>query len=335
MDLELELQRGKALEQQLRSDPRILSSFKARRVANRNIELEQQLQKREEGTRGRLMERLSPEERTLAQDVDTPLLKQMIAKKLERSLLPEQAKPLSPEGKRQADVRAGLLSPEQAQANKFQVPKFTDETLGQQAEITEQTALANAQAGNFKLANAQRSTARAIRKEQGLIDKDVGKLSEKVEKIGFTGLVDSLESALNIINKQKAIEGFGAGSLKPDIALSTEGKQLRQSIATVRNSILQARGGKAITPLEAKNLLEELGTGKGRTDEQLRIGLQKVIDTFKSKLGNIQSGVKPEALQVFSNRGDDPFARLNALKVENFKEVDLKNISNEELLEGF
>jgi hypothetical protein len=324
-----------ALSPQAGGLSRLVASFRARRQANRNEDLINALAQQKHQQRSRIIGQLPAELRQTAEELPTEFLQSALAKKFESALTPEEVKPLSPEGKRQADVEAGLISPEQAQATQFKVPKFEGESLNQQAKAVEQTASANAEAGNFKLATAQRAEARALRREQGLIDKDVGKLSDKIEKIGFTSLVDSLETAIDIVNQKKGIEGVGVGAFKPDFALSAEGKQLRQAVATVRNSILKARSGGAVTPSEAKRLLEEIGTGKGRTDEQLRNGLRNVVKTFKSKLGNIQSGVRPEALKIFGERGDNPFARLDKLDVSTFEEGNLQNISDEQLLEGF
>lgn len=315
---------------------RLVATFRSRRQANRNLDLQEALKQREEQTRSRIIGQLPTETRGIAEELPTETLRDVLAKRFEQQVAPEGEK-LSKEAVLTRDIKAGRVDPRlvKGQAeSQFQVPTFTDETAGQKAEATEQTALINAQAGNFKLATAQRASARALRKEQALIDKDVGKLSEKIEKVGFTGLVDSLESAISIVNQKKGIEGVGLGAGKLDVMLSSEGKQLRQSLEQIKNALLLARGGKVITDNELKRLLAEIGTGQGRTDEQLRIGLRNVVKTFKSKLGNIQSGVRPEALKVFGERGDNPFARLDVLNVRSFDGGDLKNLSDEELLGG-
>jgi hypothetical protein len=349
MDIEKKLLQGALASRQLQGialNPqqgglsRLVATFRARRQANKNADLIEALKQKEEQTRSRIIGQLSPEQRPLAEEVDTDTLKKMMAKRLEASF--GTPTPLSAEGKREADVRSGLLSRDQARANQFNITPEVQEIpdLGERAKTIEQISNQNAQAGNFKLAREQRQQATILRREKGLIDKDVKSLAKGLDDTGFTGLIDALEKSSSIINEAEDIPGAGKTGALPELLLSSKGKKLRQSVATVRNAILKARSGGAVTPSEASRLLEEIGTGKTKTDEQLRTGLQNAIDILKTKVETIQASVRPEAVNIFRQRGKDPFARLENLNIATFgaeqpTEQNLKDVSDEELLEGF
>lgn len=189
------------------------------------------------------------------------------------------------------------------------------------ADRLEAIAQENIVRGNTRLGNQQMRTARSLRKEQKAetkeIEKDAQKLSDRLDKSGIIDLVDSLETITEIINaNSNDVPGVGKTSVVPGLFLSLEGKRLRQSVGTLRNAILKARSGGAVTPAEAERLLEEIGIGVGRTDEQLKIGISNVIKTFQNKLGNIQGGHRPKAVNLLTERtGFNIFNRINNLEL--------------------
>ena len=241
----------------------------------------------------------------------------------------EQEKPLSPQGKLLRDVEKGLvpsyIARRKLQADQpVQIPVETAQIqdLNEKADIIEAIGEQNINQGNVKIGNQQLKKARTLRKEaredEKLIEKSVQKLSSTLDKSGIVDLVSTLEDITATINANpEDIPGMGMGGAKPAFALSIEGKVLRQSVASLRNSILKARSGGAVTPQEASRLLEELGSGVGKTDDQLRIGIQKVIERFQNNLGNIKGGFRPEAIERLTGRtGSSIFDRLDALNID-------------------
>jgi hypothetical protein len=103
----------------------------------------------------------------------------------------------------------------------------------------------------------------------------------------------------------KDIEGFGAagGSTLPDILTSTKGVDNRQAVAGLRNAILKARSGGAVTDGEADRMLQELGTGLGRNDENLRVGIANVTQMLQEKLLNVGAGYSPSVRKLYEDNG--------------------------------
>jgi len=236
--------------------------------------------------------------------------------------------PVSPQGKLLLDVQRGLVPASVASRKlRSEEPILAGREIGQienlsdRADALEDIAEQNIAQGNTRVGTQQARKARTLRKEfrkdQELIEKNTQKLSSTLDKSGIVDLVGSLESITSIINANpEDIPGMGKGAAIPAFALSTEGKILRQSVATLRNSILKARSGGAVTPQEASRLLEELGSGAGKTDKQLRIGIGKVIKRFQDTLQNIKGGFRQEAVEKLAERsGGDIFGRINALSI--------------------
>ena len=99
---------------------------------------------------------------------------------------------------------------------------------------------------------------------QARTEKQVSDLAKQVEKSGLPELGTTLKTLDEVLGGIDDVKGDipGVGPLdanKPDAALPPKGKQIRQLSAQLRNSILKARSGGAVTPQEATRLLQELG----------------------------------------------------------------------------
>jgi hypothetical protein len=184
----------------------------------------------------------------------------------------------------------------------------------------EQTRLALAQAGDD-------------RQKEKIKNEGTRNLSESIEKGGVTELLTSLKKLDAAI--PGGIEGSEADGDIPGIggaanitelslplignvgkvgygALSDEGKKVKQLVANIRNAILKARSGGAVSDGEADRMLEEIGLGLAKGDADLRRGLQGVKDILKSRLQLIEAGADPEILSAFRKRPgaittEDPF----------------------------
>jgi len=236
--------------------------------------------------------------------------------------------PLSPQGKLLRDVGEGLVPASLAKRKlKSEEPLLAGaeinqiQNLSDRADAYEELAEQNIARGNSKIGTQQSRKARTLKKEfrdeERLVEKGSQKLSADLDKSGIFDLIDSLEQITSIINSNpKDIPGVGRTAVLPGISLSGEGKKLRQSVGTLRNSILKARSGGAVTPAESGRLLEELGTGVGRSDKQIRIGITNVLNTFNNKVKNITAGFRPEAVALLNERsGFDILERMNSLKI--------------------
>ena len=80
------------------------------------------------------------------------------------------------------------------------------------------------------------------------------------------------------------------------LLLSEEGKNVRQLADNVKNALLKARSGGAVTDNEASRLTQELGQGLFSTDNDFRRGLKNIKDIFRDKVALIESGSDPDIL---------------------------------------
>jgi hypothetical protein len=145
----------------------------------------------------------------------------------------------------------------------------------------------------------------AARKEES-VNKAVTKFSDTLQKEGIPELEKAISEAEGAIGRYKDGEVPGVGRLTgavPSALLSEEGNDVRQSVAAVRNIVLNARSGAAVTDQELRRLVEELGTGIGQSESALRRGLQKVRDRMDVIKANATAGVSDDVLNTYTERG--------------------------------
>jgi hypothetical protein len=146
-------------------------------------------------------------------------------------------------------------------------------------------------------------------------EKAVTKYADTLQKEGIPELetaVSGVENLLRLYDKPgpdgKTVVGDApgvgrvAGAL-PAFMLSKEGNNLRQAVAQVRNIVLSARSGAAVTDQELRRLVEELGTGMGQSEESLRTGLQRVRERLEAIKTNAAAGVSDDVRRVYEDRG--------------------------------
>lgn len=149
--------------------------------------------------------------------------------------------------------------------------------------------------------------ALALQKDQGTQgrydEKRVSELSSRIEKSGLSDLDPVIANLQKVVPQEGDVAGVGQTALAPDFLISQEGKDVRQAVASLRNIILKARSGGAVTPQEADRMLEEIGTGPGKNDDQLRRGLVNVSNQLASRKQNILAGYTKETQGEFASRG--------------------------------
>jgi hypothetical protein len=150
---------------------------------------------------------------------------------------------------------------------------------------------------------------RAADRRQREIDSGVARLTKEIDDKGLAELEQSVSNLERSIAQYqgKPLPGFGRveGAL-PDAVVNDEARQLRQDYAAVRNALLKARSGGAVTEGEANRLLQELGEGFGRPDDLVRRGvsnLRRVIDARKS---NLAAGASDDVIREYEARGGIP-----------------------------
>jgi hypothetical protein len=145
------------------------------------------------------------------------------------------------------------------------------------------------------------------------VTESANKLGNTFSKEDVSGLLTSIINVdkLMDIDGDSDIAGFGgianvAGvpvvGAAAEAVLSDEGKKNRQAIAGVRNTILKLRSGGAITENEQARLLNEIGEGLFKSDEQLRIGMRNIRDILRDKIRLVETTAHPDALAEFRTR---------------------------------
>ncbi len=150
----------------------------------------------------------------------------------------------------------------------------------------------------------QKETAATLRlqlAENRAFDQDVRRLSEKMVSLKIPELKSDMDSVDAMMDKYSGqdIPGVGATGWLPNFLKSADGSDLTQRIAAVRNKLLQARSGAAVTDPETNRLIEELGS---MTDRELILAWPKVRQALEVVENTVLSGYDPEVVSAFQER---------------------------------
>lgn len=152
-------------------------------------------------------------------------------------------------------------------------------------------------------------------RKQTRLDKNTQALSKRIEDLGVPEAITQFETLNRLIPKEGEIPGFGvvAGSF-PSVMLSPEGRSIRQSVAALQNVKIKDRSGAAVTPPEFVRLKEEFGTGKLKTPEQLRQGLDQALMAYRERTRNALAGFDNETRREYLSRENvvDPLSILSS-----------------------
>jgi hypothetical protein len=143
-------------------------------------------------------------------------------------------------------------------------------------------------------------------KREASVEKAITKFSDTLQKEGIPELETAIGGAEGAIGRYKEGEVPGLGRLAgavPSALLGDEGNDVRQAVAAVRNIVLNARSGAAVTDQELRRLVEELGTGVGQSEAAVRRGLKRVRDRLDKIKENAAAGVNDDVLQTYQERG--------------------------------
>lgn len=148
--------------------------------------------------------------------------------------------------------------------------------------------------------------AAAERRAAERTESGVNKYAATLQKEGLPELDAAVGAAEAELAKYKpgSAPGVGVGTgAVPEMLLSSEGKKLRQAVASVRNIVLNARSGAAVTDQELRRMVEELGSSGLSTEEALRNGLAAVRDRLEAIKANAAAGVGDDVKDAYEARG--------------------------------
>ncbi len=160
--------------------------------------------------------------------------------------------------------------------------------------------------------------AAAVAKKEAATDKAVTKFSDTLQKEGIPEIEAALSGAEGVFSrytdpqtkKLKDVPGIGAvKNALPDWAVSSEGKDVRESLSAVANIVLSARSGAAVTDQELRRLARELSNSVGAAPEDTKRAYDKFRKRFDQVKANASAGVSVEVLGTYQERGGIPIKR--------------------------
>lgn len=145
---------------------------------------------------------------------------------------------------------------------------------------------------------------KAAEARQKKIEAEAERYGKTLESTGLSDLLGAVDRAANVVAGEGNIAGYGAvTNALPSLLVSEEGKANRQEISGLRNTLLKARSGGAVTPQEASRLSSEIGDNIGSDSSLLRKGVGNISRTIAEKLANARAGFSPEAIDLYEKRG--------------------------------
>lgn len=154
----------------------------------------------------------------------------------------------------------------------------------------------------YVMAGTQRATAGRLAGND--LENDVEALSKRLEQT--PAMRNDLET-LQSFAGESDVPGVGpVASRIPDWAswlLSSDALRLRQAQKGILGTIIKEQSGTAASEGEIARKLAELGMGPGATDEQFRLGLQRLTKNVRDSVRSKEAGARPEALKIARERG--------------------------------
>lgn len=163
----------------------------------------------------------------------------------------------------------------------------------QAAENAKDRAARRARGGGTRTAAAQAS-----------LERDVQKAGEDLEGAG------TLSGDLQYLDQQAAkddIPGVGRWDSKKtgllSVFASDDDTRTMQTMRSVVGRLLKERSGTAASDAEVERVMGELGMGPGSTEQEFRVGLQRLRQDVGSALRTKQARYRPEVIQTYQQRG--------------------------------
>ncbi len=155
-------------------------------------------------------------------------------------------------------------------------------------------------------------SAAAERRAAEKVETGVGKYATTLQKEGIPEIEAALAGAEGIFKrytdpktgKVGDVPGIGAiTNVLPDWAVSSEGKDVRESMQAVANIVLSARSGAAVTDQELRRLARELSNSLGSSAADMQRAYAKFRDRFEQVKANAAAGVSDDVKAVYEERG--------------------------------
>jgi hypothetical protein len=191
--------------------------------------------------------------------------------------------------------------------------QFRRDQLAQNRELAERSRRDQLLSTYERLNQAQRTEEeKAAERAEVRRDKGVDKLASDFEKGGYSELQQSTKDLKAMLARYEGKNIPGVGGIAnvpfigPGLARLTggdEGRENQSIVASVRNALLKARSGGAVTDSEATRMMEELQTAIGSGDEDFRKAATRISNTLDARVANLFAGQRPEVVDEYAARG--------------------------------
>lgn len=141
---------------------------------------------------------------------------------------------------------------------------------------------------------------RSAASAENKIKTDVRNLSRDLTKANIPEIGKGIALINQELEKYKDRDIPGLGGLS-NVApgMSEEARDVKSMVGRIRNIILKARSGGAVTPQEADRLLEEFQLGVFSTDEGFRNAWADFQDIFSSGVANVYAGYDDTTVDTY------------------------------------
>lgn len=197
--------------------------------------------------------------------------------------------------KEQADAQRELTESRYQQLNQQHADSLAMQGRGQDATLD---------AAEMRIKLAQQKVDAAADKD---LQSKSWKLASKLQSEGvidLEGAVGELQATLAKY-KGKDLPGIGpVDNVLHSSLMGKEGKEVRRQLAAVRNLVLKARSGAAVTDPEMRRLAEELELSIGKSDEDLIAAFNALANRLTLVKNNLLGGAGPEVAEYYTRNVD-------------------------------
>lgn len=218
--------------------------------------------------------------------------------------------------KGQLSLKTEVTSPEFPKPGANEV-QYTLDTNGNAVDVfTRKPITERVQGVTYK--NVALPTSRTEANEfrqQKRVDDNTLKLSRALDSVGGIEAITQFKTINELIPKSGDIPGYGVvNSLVPDWAAGDQARSLRMAVQGLQNVKIKDRSGAAVTPQEFVRLAQEFGSGKFKTTEQLRQGLNQALSSYRERVRNVMAGFDDETKSAYLSREgvENPLEVLSA-----------------------
>lgn len=155
------------------------------------------------------------------------------------------------------------------------------------------------QAGANQRASSDDAKAEAAAKKE--LDRYTRMYGQEREKVGLPDMQSYITDADKVLSKYEGKSIPGIGVMDFSSKFTQEGSDVRQAVGAVRNALLKALSGAAVTESEAQRLEDQM-FGPFATEKSFRNGWTTLKNAISAKEKNIDQSYDPLIVETYRSR---------------------------------